>query len=172
MSSNESIKSPTGYPIEFTVALPLEECANRIRESLGKIMGMEFATMRGYIEKVDEITYEFSVYQNLKFGRKAINGRFIAVSSSSTRIEGTFLYGVTVNRVPPEREKFLMPILIISTMICGLMTPMPAGLIVMALIAAVVGLVLYTNQKRLSSPPPLREPVSELYWWFKRTLKP
>lgn len=171
MTLNEQpVKSLTGYPIQFTTALPIEECVNRIRESLGKSTGMEFATMQGHIEKINETTYEFLLFQNLRYGAGRIKGYLIAANSSSTQIEASF-FGISPNRVPPEREKFLIPTLIVSTIICGLMTPMPVGLIIMALIAAVVALILYTNQKRLTLPSPLREPISELYWWFKRTLK-
>jgi len=172
MVSNDTERIPTGYPIKFIAPLPLEECTNFIRASFDKRMGMSFAHMQGHLEKIDDSTYEFSLYQNLKHWRETVSGRFIAQSKSTTLIEASFSRGSSRISMMPEQEKFLLPIIIIAIGACGLMTPMPWGLIIPISLFFMIGFILYTNKKRQTSPPkPMPPPASELLWYFERNLK-
>ncbi len=174
MNAEDPEKTTVGshYPIQYIAPLPLEECVNRIRQSFDKRMGMSFAFMRGNIQKINESSYEFSLYQNLKYWKETVEGRFVTLNSSTTQVEASFSRGGSSWRLPPEKEKFLIPIIIITTLLCGFMTPMPYGLIIAIIIAATVGFIQYTNWKRMSSPPkPMPPPASELLWYFERTLK-
>jgi hypothetical protein len=172
MTLNETEKITFGYPVNFIAPLPIEECVNRIEASYDKRMGMSFAYMQGSFEQLDKITYKFSLYQNLKYWRETVSGHLIAQTEATTLIEASFTRGDPPTPMDPDKARLLLPIVIISTLVCGLLTPMPWGLIIPIIILIMVSLVLYTNWKRKNSPPkPMPPPASELLWWFERTLK-
>ena len=159
-------KIPTGYQIQFTAPLPLEECANRVRQSFDQRMGMSFATMQGHLEKIDDTTYEFSLYQELKNQRETVSGRFIAQTVSSTLIEASFKRDIRSDWV-------YIPILLITIVTCFAGST-ALGLVALTILAALLGLFIYTKQRAKMHPerkPQLREPASELLWYFQRTFK-
>jgi hypothetical protein len=165
MPPSDSEKSTFGYPIQFTASLPLEECANRIRQSFDKRMGMSFAHMQGHLEKIDASTYEFLLYQELKNSRETVSGRFIAQTASSTLIEASFKRDM-------RSDWMFIPILFITIVTCFAGST-ALGLVALAITTALLGLYIYLKRKAKNSPPrkPKYAPASELLWYFERTLK-
>ena len=167
MNPNDNIVNPTGYRLEFTASLPLDECVRRIRDSFDKRMGMNFAHMQGYLQKIDAVTYEFSLYQELKNQRVTISGRFVAQSASTTLVKAWFRRDysavVWIAAIP------LLFMMIGSCFAASLIW----GLVALAILTALVGLYLYSKQKTTANPQPNSKyaPASELLWYFERTLK-
>ncbi len=156
------------YPIKLTSPLPIAECKNRLQQSLGKAMGSLFTTIEGEVDMVDETTCKFRLYQDVsKGGRRNIVGYLYAQNASSTEVDAIF--GI---------ERYPYAFLLIASM---LFTILVTFLFLQEILMALVVVLLtsgffYLEHRRRSSPPQpprlfKKEPMSQLLWWFERTLK-
>ncbi len=152
-------------PIVFTSPLPLADCVKRVQESFDKRVGISFALIYGRIEKVDDKTYVFSLYQHFKNGRQAVYGHLIAQTDSSTLVDASF----TMER--PAGWEYIGEIIIATVVLAA--SKSLAALIVVAIIILIVLIFLFTTRnkrsrlpRQLSSPP-----TSELLGYFERALK-
>ncbi len=149
----------TPRPLQFTSPLPIMECAKRLQASFGKPMGCLYTAIKGHVEKVDDTTYIFTLYQNYRGGHK-ITGRLIAQSESSTLIDA--LHTV-------DRASWPTGILFAVVMIAVLfVVETPKGEISNALWLSIVFVIvtvgiIFTSLRAQS--------ISQLVWWFERTLK-
>jgi len=74
-------------PIRFIAPLPIDECAKRLQESIGKPLGCSFGHIQGEIEKVNETTYKFLLYQVEKGQRYSVEGYLYVETESSTLVD-------------------------------------------------------------------------------------
>ena len=169
MSSNDTEKSATGYyPINFIAPLSLEECANRIRQSYNQRMGVRNAMMQGHLEKTDDITYTFSLYQDLRFGRETVSGRLKGQSESSTVIDAQLTNSNPLGGA--GGSSFILILLLAS--LCGFASSRVSAALGLITLGLLFGILLFARWKRKSAPPSApKPPISELLWYFERTLK-
>lgn len=153
------------YPINFTSPLPIEECATRIRNSFNYRMGLSLAVMYGFIERIDDTTYQFELFQDLKDGRQTISGFLRMQSTSQTLVEAAF--------EPDINHGWTIMLVIVFTVVLITASQSMEGAIVSVTIVVIFGIYLYRNRGMRNKP--LRQnispPISELLWYFERTLK-
>ncbi len=149
----------TPQQLRFTSPYPIEECAKRLRESIGKPIGCLAVRVKGHVEKVDAVTYEFSLYQPYRGGHK-ITGHLYVETESTTRIEATH----TV-----DRSSWLSGIIFaVVLMIMMFIVQIPNGdlstaFIISGILVAVTISIMFISAKS--------QHVSQLVWYFERTLK-
>ena len=149
----------TPQPIKFISPLPIAECTKRLEESIGKPMGCLYTVTKGKIEKVDDTTYKFVLYQDYLGGHK-ITGHLFAQTESNTLIDA--LHTV-------DRSRWWMGILFVAILIVvifievapkqGIVTALGLS----AILLAMTGSILLVSLKA--------QPLSQLLWWFEHTLK-
>ncbi len=155
------------YPINFISPLPVEECANRLRSSFGNRMGFSFATMQGFVEQIDENIYQFELYQVLQKGQQTIQGNLHIQAASQTLIEAVF----EQERHPAWAVQIIcIGVSVIIFAIYGQLNQLVA---IASVILTIIGMYLLIRRgmkwklPRQSKSPP----ISELLWYFERTLK-
>ena len=147
-------------PVRFIAPLSIDECAKRLQESIGKPLGCSFDRIQGKIEKVDERTYKFLLYQVSKGQRYSVEGYLYVETESSTLVDS---YHVTEKIV---LISLFIPMSVLIVLIFndqlqkqGLLNALlAAGVIIIIL----VGLIAFNNWI---------ESLSQLVWYIERTLK-
>ncbi len=157
------------YSIKLTSPLSIEECKNRLQQSLGKAMGSPFTPIEGEVEIIDATTCKFRLYQDVSSTRRhTITGYLYAQTESSTAVDAVF----GINR--QSEQAFLTLVTLLGVIIIALVI---SHQIIAAIIAGfILGTAFYFERRVRSNPPRqprefTKEPMSQLVWWFERTLK-
>jgi hypothetical protein len=145
--------------VRFMAPLPIDECAKRLQESIGKPMGCLYTAIKGHIEKVDETTYQFTLYQDYRGGHK-IAGHLYAQSDSTTLIDALH----TVDRSSWLTGLFF----VVTVVIIAFAVELPKGEVATAIEVSIVFVVVTAAIILLSLKA---QSISQLLWWFERTLK-
>jgi len=125
-------------------------------------MGISLAVMYGFIQRIDENTYQFELYQELRDGRQTISGYLRMQSASQTVVEAAF--------EPDINDAWTI---MIAIMMLIAASQYREGAIFSVIILVVFGLYFYRSRNKGDKPPRQAKspPVSELLWYFERTLK-
>ena len=154
------------YPIKFVAPFSIDECRNRLQLSLGKPMGDIFTNIEGKVVMLDESTCNFTLYQRVSKGANPIIiGDLHRESENKTLVDAVF-----TRQTRPLWEFGIIVLMIIAMLF--IIQQVVLGILCTLLWAIILYIVWRNKSLPLQSPRIIKkEPMSQLLWWFERTLK-